>query len=416
MVGLLCMAKSAIFIDMRPGASFRQAMWALLVFLVTYCILNTKDGVMKNPHPGLWRALHGWNLWYVMIVVILLVLPAADGGIVMAWIFPDVDMNPKKMETLGYDHLTCRITQENVMRQFTSIWFLAHSVGWWAKMIMLRDLRICFVYSTAFEFTELTLQFLVPEFQECWWDSLIMDWLIANLLVGMMLGKCTLRWLQMRSFHWSPTQQTPYAAALLLKLSPDRWGAFQWNPANDPITMVLNSIIWIIMAIGEVNTFFLINILHLPRDHLFNPARQALFCLTAVPAVEEWYEYTRHVRAEYTTKYTFGKEWNEYKKYYKGRKPRIGHFTWLLTLTMALETMVVVKYSGSHVKAVAPGFEIWGPWAGCAGVFSLYFASHCYLFYYRNKGDPNKGMPIWLWCLKWASLAPLFLLFRLWAF
>merc|ERR1719162_75218 len=159
-----------------------------------------------------------------------------------------------------------------------------------------------------------------------------MDWFIANFLVGMMLGKFTLKHLRMRTFEWSPIQ-------------PERWGEFQWNPANDPITMLLNSVIWIIMAVGEVNTFFLINILHLPRDHLFNPARQALLCLTAVPAVEEWYEYTRHVRASYTTKYTFGKEWNEYKKHYEGRKPRIGHFTWLLALTVSIETVAVVKYS-----------------------------------------------------------------------
>ena len=59
-------------------------------------------------------------------------------------------------------------------------------------MVMLRDLQICIIYSTTFEFTELSLQFLVPEFQECWWDSMIMDWLIANLLIGMMLGKVTL--------------------------------------------------------------------------------------------------------------------------------------------------------------------------------------------------------------------------------
>merc|ERR1719324_1766133 len=113
--------------------------------------------------------------------------------------------------------------------------------------------------------------------------------------------------------------------------------------------MLLNCCIWIIMGVGEVNSFFLINILQLPRDHHFNMLRQALLCLTAVPAVEEWYEYTRHVRAENTTKYTYGKEWEEYKNLYLGKKARIGHFTWLLAITVTLETAAIVKYSSGHV-------------------------------------------------------------------
>merc|ERR1712060_177632 len=103
--------------------------------------------------------------------------------------------------------------------------------------------------------------------------------------------------------------------------TPASWSEYAWNPAEDPVTLLLNAVIWIIMAIGEVNSFFLINIFHLPRNHPFNPARQVLMCLCAVPACEEWYEYTRHVRAHY-----LDKEWFEYTTQFKGRKPRIGHF------------------------------------------------------------------------------------------
>merc|ERR1719424_1861104 len=311
---------------------------------------------------------------------------------------------PREALTLGTDHLACEITWTNVERQLTGIWFFAHAVGWWAKMVMLRDLKVCLVYSTVFEFCELTLQFLVPEFQECWWDSMIMDWLIANCLIGMMAGKVTLWLLQMRKFAWSPTNP---ASKLLQVFHPSRWGEFQWNPANDPITSVLNSVIWLVLAVGEVNSFFFINILQLPRDHPFNAARQVFLCLTAVPAVEEWDEYTRHVRAEYTTKYTYGKEWGEYKKMYQGRKPRIGHFTWLLGVTISLESMAIVKYSAGHVRAVFPGPEIWGPWFAFLVMWSVHFGVHCWCFYRRER-----SYPIWLYFLKFASFAPLALLLR----
>lgn len=224
----------------------------------------------------------------------------------------------------------------------------------------------------------------------------------------MMLGKATLGLLNMRHFEWSPAGQVVKALEMM---SPYSWGEYKWNPANDPVTMVLNSFIWIVMGIGEVNSFFLINILHLPRDHIFNSFRQALLCLTAIPAVEEWYEYTRHVRAEYTTKYTYGKEWGEYKKLYLGRKPRIGHFTWLLAVTISMETIAVVKYSADYVRASTPGPEIWGPWAAFAVLFTAYFATHCWFFYRKEK-----TYPMWLQILKWASFVPLFLLCRLYAF
>ncbi len=36
-----------------PGESFRLATGGTLLVLMTYCFLNTRDGRLKNPHPGL---------------------------------------------------------------------------------------------------------------------------------------------------------------------------------------------------------------------------------------------------------------------------------------------------------------------------------------------------------------------------
>ena len=40
------------------------------------------------------------------------------------------------------------------------------------------------------------------QFHECWWDSLIIDLLGANVL-GMTLGYYTLRFLETRTFDWN---------------------------------------------------------------------------------------------------------------------------------------------------------------------------------------------------------------------
>jgi len=406
----------------QPGAGFRQGMWALLVFLSVYSVLNTRDGLLRNPHPGFWRMLHGWNLWYCMIATVILVIPTGDGVVVMGWIFPAVDSpkTPAVEGTLGLDHLTCSITWENVVRQLCSIWFLAHCLGWWAKMLMLRNLGTCLVYSTFFELSELSLQFLVPEFQECWWDSMILDWLLANLLIGMMAGKLTLASLKTKlsdmtvSYDWAPHPGNKREGVVcrakhtFRQLTPGSWSEYHWNPANDPVTLVLNCVVWMIMAVAEVNSFFLINILHLPRNHPFNYIRQSLLCLLAVPACEEWYEYTRHARA-----HMLGKEWFEYTTQFKGRKPRIGHSCWLMGMTVIIETMAVIKYGISlgHVKNARPGPEIWLPWAASLSLFTTYFALHCWFFYGKQR-----TLPTWLRVLKWSSFLPLMFLCRLYAF
>lgn len=314
--------------------------------------------------------------------------------------------------TLGMDHLDCRITKETIYRQVFGLWFFAHAIGWWAKMLMLRDLRTCLVYSTVFELIELTLQCLVPEFQECWWDSLILDWLVANLLIGMNLGMFTQKILNWPSLNWAqhhPLTWKLKLAKLLTVMAPSSWIKYDWNPDNDPVSLILNSVIWVMMCMGEVNSFFLINIFQLPRDHAFNVFRQVFFCLAALPACEEWYEYTRHVRV-----YNTGYVTKEYKEKYLGRKPRIGQTVWLLIITISLETAAILKYSlalNLFSKATTFDARYWGPWATSSVLFLSYFTIHCWYFYRGTRAYPR-----WLKMLKWSSALPLLLLCRLYAF
>lgn len=453
-----------------PGASFRSASLATLLLCVSYTFLNARDGgTVTRPHRGLWRMLHGCNIWYAGMAAALLVVKAEDGAVVMGWLFPgivrtdgrgplegvgtnavhvllDPGEEEKEGSLVGTDHLDCAITVPNLRRQIFGLWFFAHCVGWWAKMLMLRDLWTCLVYSTIFELVELTLQVLVPEFQECWWDSVILDWFVANLCIGMMLGIFTHRYLlKWPDLDWAdssqhgrrptpgpkpkPRQQKAKVADLL---TPRSWRTFDWNPDNDPVSLVLNSIIWIAMMFGEINSFFLINIFQLPRDHTFNVARQVFFCLTALPACEEWYEYTRCVRVR-TTGIDVSEE---YRAKYSGRKPRIGQSAWLLGVTCSLETMAIMKYGRSFdLFSRAGSFtpKYWGPWAASGALFGIYFAIHCMCFRRRKtatgaaggtKGGPEdikEGQghctcPRWLGLLKWASFVPLLFLCRNYAF
>lgn len=94
--------------------------------------------------------------------------------------------------------IQCEITWEAVKRQLTAPWFLSHFIGWFGKMVVFRDLKFCMVASLLFELTELSLQFVIPEFAECWWDSIFMDFLGANAL-GLIAGHMFMKFLNNRT-------------------------------------------------------------------------------------------------------------------------------------------------------------------------------------------------------------------------
>lgn len=54
--------------------------------------------------------------------------------------------------------------------QKMDMFVLAHIVGWWGKAVILRDVYLCQIISVSFELMEYVLSYMLPNFQECWWD------------------------------------------------------------------------------------------------------------------------------------------------------------------------------------------------------------------------------------------------------
>lgn len=50
------------------------------------------------------------------------------------------------------------------------------------------------VISVGFELCELSLSHMLPNFNECWYDSWVLDVAVCNTL-GIFLGMATVRWL-----------------------------------------------------------------------------------------------------------------------------------------------------------------------------------------------------------------------------
>jgi hypothetical protein len=60
-------------------------------------------------------------------------------------------------------------------------------LGWVCKALIVRDWALLWVISVGFEIMELTFQHMLPNFNECWWDSWILDVALCNF-IGMWAG------------------------------------------------------------------------------------------------------------------------------------------------------------------------------------------------------------------------------------
>lgn len=78
-------------------------------------------------------------------------------------------------------------TVTKIRHSFFDLFAFAHATGWFIKTLVVRDPKIIFFQSVAFELIEYSLRDTLNNFKECWWDHLIVDVLGCNL-IGILLG------------------------------------------------------------------------------------------------------------------------------------------------------------------------------------------------------------------------------------
>jgi len=54
-------------------------------------------------------------------------------------------------------------------------------------MMIIRDFKLTMTISLTWEILEMMTKHILPNFEECWWDQLILDFFGCNLL-GIVLG------------------------------------------------------------------------------------------------------------------------------------------------------------------------------------------------------------------------------------
>ncbi|KAI9919631.1 hypothetical protein PsorP6_017649 [Peronosclerospora sorghi] len=373
------------------ATNVRSAFFAATLVFLVYCFLQTKDGLMVRPHPGVWRVVHGCSVVYLLTLAALLVQNRRGAMHAMHFLFPEVGSRPKAAQNAP---LECAINTQSVTRGVTSIWFVAHVTGWWGKMCMFRDWRFCWVLSIAFEVLELALQFVIPDFQECWWDSLLLDVLGANLL-GMCLGRWTLWLLESKEYDWSGRRgrnKLGYVRLALSQFTPFRWEQYHWEVFSSFKRFAEILFAMIMCLVTEVNAFFMLTTLSLPKESRFNSYRLLLLFLLGIPAAAEYYEFITNPACG-----------------------RFGQNSWMILAVATFEMLVWLKFSadGALFTHAPPAIVVY-PILAFVGLFSVWTV----LFFVCRPGVHKHDGTAWaaLDVLFWVSFTPLLLLTSQWAF
>lgn len=350
---------------------FRAGVASAAVLLCTYGVLQFRDGTMVNPHPAFWRLLHALCLCYLILLGVLFVLDIDTARTLLGHLLPqplttdfDGDEGANGMAHL----LDCQFSGLTLYRQVTSRWFVSHILGWVGYTLLIRNISVCLAVSFLFECIELSLVCYIPEFQECWWDSLILDFALCNVL-GMLLGWQILRWLNSRSWEWNEDWDTPTAVsvdedgrkpkpsrlkqvanklgksakAVGSSLRPFVWTQYEWQ-LEASLTRYANVCVVVVTILAaSTSIFFLNQLFGIPPSNNFHPARLVILVFGAfLPSASEHYAYTISTNPN----------------------KRVGTGTWVAVAIIAMEWLIIIKFGLAVPKFhVVPDASVLIPWA-----------------------------------------------------
>ncbi|XP_071509652.1 phosphatidylserine synthase 2-like [Diadema antillarum] len=302
----------------------------LIACIVAFCMFGmtqAKDGPFKRPHPAVWRFFLCLSIIYELFLVFLLFQSVGDARQLMAFIDPDLG-KPLPERTYAED---CRFyTPGHPGGSFHNFWekwdvfVLGHALGWYFKMLMIRDYWLCNILSIGFELLEYSLEHQLPNFGECWWDHWVMDFLVCNGL-GIWLGMKTLNYLNIKTYSWRGLYHIPtYRGKLkrmMLQFTPYSWTRFEWRPTENLKRWIAVLVIVTMWLVSELNTFYLKTCLWIPPPHFIVWSRLILLIPVGSVAVREVYQYIEDPHCQ-----------------------KFGQQSWVLVAIVVSEVLISVKF------------------------------------------------------------------------
>lgn len=227
--------------DIVPSPLVLRSMAIVALMFMGLGAIHLPNTIMTRPISFLWRLLLALFILYICFVVFIMTLPISHARLFFTAFDPSLG-EPLPEKLYAED---CRVfTPENPHSYFANVkdcindcHFAAHFVGWWVKMLIFRDWYISWTISLLFELCELTFKYWLPNFSECWWDSLLLDVFGCNL-IGLVLGRYTLKYFGVTKIKWIRSQSTPVKRdvcstdklkSAIEKMTPEVFEVYEWS-------------------------------------------------------------------------------------------------------------------------------------------------------------------------------------------
>ncbi|PKA49263.1 phosphatidylserine synthase 2 [Apostasia shenzhenica] len=352
--------------------SVKRGVWAMIGVFLAYSLLQAPSTVLIRPHPSIWRLVHGMAVIYLVALTFLLFQNRDDARQFMKFLHPDLGIElPER--SYGTD---CRIyVPNNRESRFNNVYetlfdefVLAHIFGWWGKAIMIRNQSLLWVLSIGFELMELTFRHMLPNFNECWWDSIILDIFVCNWF-GIWAGMHTVRYFDGKTYEWVGISRQPNIIGkvkrTLGQFTPARWDKDEWHPMLGPLRFIQVLSLCIVFMTVELNTFFLKFCLWIPPRNPVVIYRLILWWFIANPTIRE------------------------YNNYLQDRKPvkKVGAFCWLSLAICILELLICIKFCHGLFHEPMPHWLVifWISVGSALLIFLLIWTWQIHLNMQKNK-------------------------------
>lgn len=278
--------------DGERADNIGAGVYAFSFLFLAIGLLVFPNGPFTRPHPAIWRLVFGISVLYLLLLAFVLFQSYSDVKLMLHWV--DSSLNYTETDSNKLYAVDCSFTVENLNSRM-DIFVIGHFLGWVFKSLLVRHSILLWSISIMWECTELMFAHVLPNFEECWWDALLFDVILANGL-GIFVGMAICRTMEVRKFHWESIKHIKGTRNKLkravLQFTPQEWGKTRWlDPSCTYMRTLAIFSLLLLFQISELNTFLLKHVLYIPTNHYIVSLRLIIILLPAAPSIRQYYMY-----------------------------------------------------------------------------------------------------------------------------
>jgi phosphatidylserine synthase 2 len=349
-------------------SDFRFVFWMFNVFvlIITFFILPKKK-ISIFGMTFMYKLLQSFAIVYAINILLWALMTPEMLQSYLKVLDPSLKNQTYEERDFSID---CRLyTPENPTSKFANlmetidVFVLGHLIGWLVKSLIFRNNIMSWTMSIMFEIHELSLKHWLPNFNECWWDHLLLDLFGMNLL-GILVGNYVQHYLKLERFHWffDPTDKSEkltYFQRFIYSFThvKEYVSNHKWHFLARPKSFLAVTYVMFLGSVVDLNWFFLKNSLGLNPSQFFMGMRVWIVGWYSLIVMYDFHKWLKRT----------------------GKKRRISINVVIGHIILILEAIVFWKNKRDDFFEETTPLRIKLVWGGFSCIFLLgLYSSYCY--------------------------------------